>query len=406
MKKGFTVIELLAIIIILSIIALITVPVVANVIKNSQKKAAIDQAYIYIDAVESNTGLGSLDSTSGYLELEDTCYNVVSGGLQKPGSEEVLKLKIKGTPPSDGIICIEKNKVRRAIISTNGYRVTTLNGEVTGVAKIKSSDDMRLDLLYNNVKVGDYIKMTPSPDTNSYEDVYGPGSALTEGKHTYSFSASGTLKKGYKIKKEQTGISIDQVIDPTELNLWRVIRINDDNSIDVVSEYTSSDLVWFAAETGYKNYVGVLNEIASQYENDDYTTGSRIIGYKEGCQTEFLSSFEADSNTPETSDNEYESIGGGDICYKEDLDLIYNAVGKYSAYMKGTKTMSTYYIGSRYFKPNDNLYLYYNWDIPAHNKIITGDFASYGYIRPIITIDGTLTGFNGDGTSSSPFVLQ
>ena len=73
-KKGFTLIELLAVIVILAIIALISVPIITNVISSSQKKAAIDEAYVYIDAVESNTGLGALDKNSGYLELEDICY--------------------------------------------------------------------------------------------------------------------------------------------------------------------------------------------------------------------------------------------------------------------------------------------------------------------------------------------
>ena len=51
-KKGFTLIELLAVILILAIIALVTVPIVINMIENARRKAAIDTAYGYIQAVE------------------------------------------------------------------------------------------------------------------------------------------------------------------------------------------------------------------------------------------------------------------------------------------------------------------------------------------------------------------
>ncbi len=42
MKKGFTLVELLAVIVILSVITLITVPMVMNVIEDSKKKAAVE----------------------------------------------------------------------------------------------------------------------------------------------------------------------------------------------------------------------------------------------------------------------------------------------------------------------------------------------------------------------------
>lgn len=411
MKRGFTVIELLAIIVIVAIIALISVPIITNVINSSQKKAAIDEAYIFIDAVESNTGLGALDKTSGYLELEDTCYDVVTTGLTKDKtdqSEEILKLRLKGTPPRDGIICLESSKVSKAILAINNYRVTITNGEVTDTKKIKSSDDMRTELLYNNIKVGDYIKMTPSPDTSSYEDVFtGSTNGLPEAAGSLVYGT--TSRNGYKVTKEKTGAKIDQVINPTELKLWRVIRINDDNSIDAVSEYTSSYPIYFGDDiesggnlTGYKNYVGVLNEIASQYENDNFTVGSRIAGYKEGCQTEYLDSVDVDSNTPETKDNDYESVGGGDVCYTEDLDLIYKSIGKYSAYGVGTKSITTYYLGSRYFKSTNTKNIRYVWTLPEYDKYL----GTFGYIRPIITINGYLTDIQGDGTSSKPFLLQ
>ena len=50
-KNAFTLIELLAIIVILAIIAVITVPIILNIIENSQKGAVKDSAFGYKDGV-------------------------------------------------------------------------------------------------------------------------------------------------------------------------------------------------------------------------------------------------------------------------------------------------------------------------------------------------------------------
>ena len=50
-SKGFTLVELLAVIVILAIIALITTPIILNVIEKSRQNAAVDKAWGTIDAV-------------------------------------------------------------------------------------------------------------------------------------------------------------------------------------------------------------------------------------------------------------------------------------------------------------------------------------------------------------------
>ena len=51
-KKGFTLVELLAVIVILAIIALISTPIILGVIETAKKGAAEQSALGYIDAVE------------------------------------------------------------------------------------------------------------------------------------------------------------------------------------------------------------------------------------------------------------------------------------------------------------------------------------------------------------------
>ena len=51
-NKGFTLVELLAVIVILAIVALVVIPVVMGVIKDARKKAAIESFRGYMDAAE------------------------------------------------------------------------------------------------------------------------------------------------------------------------------------------------------------------------------------------------------------------------------------------------------------------------------------------------------------------
>lgn len=49
-KKGFTLIELIAVIVIIGIIALITIPFITNIVQNSRRDVFVDSAYSIIDA--------------------------------------------------------------------------------------------------------------------------------------------------------------------------------------------------------------------------------------------------------------------------------------------------------------------------------------------------------------------
>ena len=60
-KNAFTLIELLAVIVVLAIIALIATPIVMNTIEKSKKGAAERSADNYIDAVETTVATKRLD---------------------------------------------------------------------------------------------------------------------------------------------------------------------------------------------------------------------------------------------------------------------------------------------------------------------------------------------------------
>ena len=93
-------------------------------------------------------------------------------------------------------------------------------------------------------------------------------------------------KTSYTTDTAYTGYTETQTINPSELNLWRVISLNQDGTVDIISENVSSTDVYFRGQTGYQNFVGYLNVLAKQYENSNQTVGSRHFGYN--GQTEFI----------------------------------------------------------------------------------------------------------------------
>ena len=249
------------------------------------------------------------------------------------------------------------------------------------------------------VKLGDYISLTPT-------------------------------KTSFTIKTSPTGYTSTQTINPSELNLWRVIDIHSDGSFDAVSEYVSSTNVYFQGTTGYANFVGVLNTIAAQYQVPGKTIGSRHMGY--GGQTSMIwdtSAFDGTSTTapstnitPDlTSGTGQEYVGGaaGDTLYLKDYLLVKNIYGNVIADKVGTTTATTYWIASRkfyYYVANDyNFYgrcVFASGNLGGENYFRTRgsngwqNFSSKAAVRPILTLKSGITTSGGSGSKTDPYTLS
>ena len=123
-NKGFTLVELLAVIVILALIALIATPIILNVINDAKKQAAKDSAYGYMDAVEKYIVSSELEDKS----IKDGTYRVED--LNSMG------VSVKGSIPDNGNIEIKNKEVKRYDIGIDGYVVS--NGKVGKVSTTKS----------------------------------------------------------------------------------------------------------------------------------------------------------------------------------------------------------------------------------------------------------------------------
>ena len=112
-KNAFTLIELLAVIVVLAIIALIATPIVMNTIKNAKKGAAERTADNYIKQVETAVAESRIDGT----KVANGTYNIQPDGNLCPTSgcgendKNKITIDMSGTKPTSGTVTIKNGGV-------------------------------------------------------------------------------------------------------------------------------------------------------------------------------------------------------------------------------------------------------------------------------------------------------
>ena len=99
-NKAFTLIELLAVIVILAIIALIATPIVLNIIQNTKESSYKRSAELYLNATELAIARRNLTDNIN----PETCTVLESGNLKCDGIEDEIKVEMQNISASSGII--------------------------------------------------------------------------------------------------------------------------------------------------------------------------------------------------------------------------------------------------------------------------------------------------------------
>ena len=235
-NKGFTLVELLAVIVILALIALIATPIILNVINDAKKQAAKDSAYGYMDAVEKYIVSSELEDKS----IKDGRYSV---------EELNKKISVKGSTPDNGTIKIESKTVKSYDIGIDGYAVS--NGKVDKVSTTKKIENGTA-VYYNPVsgeKCTGYTEANSTTGKNSgcmkwyvFNDKEGNATVNvildhnTTAKVAYNSTGSNSEMKEVKIKLEEDTKDWE--------NTARLITANE---VAKITGYTS----WGTNITGY-----------------------------------------------------------------------------------------------------------------------------------------------------------
>ena len=125
-KNAFTLIELLAIIVILAIIAVITVPIILNIIENSQKGAVKDSAFGYKDGV-NKFYVSKLAQDKDYV-IPNKTYTIEelkNMGVSVSGQE----------PGNNSWVTIENNNITEGCLKFDEYKVNIENGQLSEAIK-------------------------------------------------------------------------------------------------------------------------------------------------------------------------------------------------------------------------------------------------------------------------------
>ncbi len=137
MKKGFTLVELLAIIAILAVVALIVTPIVTKVIDDSRKQTAIQSVKGYAEAANNAVILPTLDS---HITVSEESH------VYETGDEELSKIKIGGATPSY-VYLNYSDDTKRVVVGRfcmNGYSIDYLEGN-TSISKNNYCGDYILE---------------------------------------------------------------------------------------------------------------------------------------------------------------------------------------------------------------------------------------------------------------------
>ena len=105
MKKGFTLMELLAVIVVLAVIAVIAIPIIGNVIETGKVGAIENSSEIYIRELESKYSEWVVEGIPEKLEQDKSDSRYI--GFLIDELNDVLKLK--GTKPISGNVKIDND---------------------------------------------------------------------------------------------------------------------------------------------------------------------------------------------------------------------------------------------------------------------------------------------------------
>lgn len=137
-KKGFTLVELLAVIVILGVLLMIAVPAISNVIEKSRKSSFINSVKLVIDGVKNQVSIEELEG------------NPVSGCFVDLTEVELDRGSYDGT----GFVIIDGTDSKTYTVYAQSDRGYTLSG-VTSVDVTNITEDVNIPVISgDNVTVG------------------------------------------------------------------------------------------------------------------------------------------------------------------------------------------------------------------------------------------------------------
>lgn len=159
-NKGFTLMELLAVIVVLAVIALIAVPIVLNITSDAKKSSQESNVKLYAKAVEISAANYRINNL--YTDISGT-YTVTDNGrtlINNNDSSIVLKVDCNGVVPYKTVIIYPDDSIC-IILDEIGEPFGILKGDLNLDNKLTQADVkvMRIILANNvhNLEIAEYL---------------------------------------------------------------------------------------------------------------------------------------------------------------------------------------------------------------------------------------------------------
>ena len=348
----------------------------------------------YGRTIDSNGNLNVLNLRSSVTGWYDDDY------AQSAALRPVVVLKanftISGRGTAENPINIQNGQLTASISGSNlTAKVTASDNSLLTNAKtydFKVSKSSTCDSSVTGfTRTSNNIYTTSVPNINNYYVCAKIG--YTSGSYGYiskkvsqlgQYVSYTPISESYTTDSSQTGSS-SQTINPSELNLWRILAINDDETVDLVSEHVSSVELSFYGIVGYNNVASYLGVLAKQYEDSNYTKGSRYFSYPDDFN---LSNYVLGTRKATNNEGTPKAYWLPSV-YRQRIEPSYQ-----EPYNNNNV---------RIVDTNGNESAY------TIRSSVTGysddDYAKSASIRPVVVLKSNLN-ISGDGTSDSPIIIR
>ena len=180
------------------------------------------------------------------------------------------------------------------VIGVNVIRVNITNSSYNSSNSDSNNGNLLPEYIKEGITLGGVTGTLEDLDTSDAtakpEDILWGKTAYVDGKKiTGTYLTLGMLEVGdyvdykpdvvnsYPLSSTYSGCSSDQTISQENLS-WRILNINDDGTVDLVSSAPTSQTIYFEGALGYNNGVYLLNDIATKlYSNSNLGVTARSL---------------------------------------------------------------------------------------------------------------------------------